>query len=47
MMTGSDCCLVGIVFPFRVINTFWNKIMVMVGHIVNVSNTTEFIPLNV
>ena len=46
-MMGSDCCLVGIVFLFGVINIFWNKIVVMVAHIVNVPNATEFIPLNV
>lgn len=38
---GSDC-LVGTVFPFEVMNIFWNKILVMIKHIVNVLNVTEF-----
>lgn len=42
---GSDC-LVGTVFPFEVINIFWNNILVMIKHIVDVLNVTEFCTLN-
>lgn len=37
---GSDC-LAGTVFPFGVINIFWNKIVVMIKHTVNILNVTE------
>lgn len=33
---------VGTVFPFGVINIFWNKIVVLIKHIVNILNVTEF-----